>query len=265
MTEPAVGASTCASGSQVEGEHRHLDGERQEKGAEEPPGERSQPCGVSQEEGVVEGIRPGARRDDEIQPEDRHQHQERPEHRVDEELDRRVEPALAAPDPDDEVHRDQHHFPHHVEQEQVEGDEDADHPGGEHQEVGVERTLPLGDVAEAPQHRERHEERRQQHHEEGDAVESDVVGDAPAGDPGNARLELHPSRRDEAPPQRDRHGEFDQRRDERHVLRPPLGDEPQRRGGHDRPRQQNGQDEMVVHQRSARERTTTTPTTKTTA
>ena len=82
---------------------------------------------------------------------DGHQHEERAGHGVDEELDGGVEPVGASPDPDDEVHRDQHHLEEDVEDEQVEGDEDPDQPGqqGEHQ--GVERALlPLDLAASLP-------------------------------------------------------------------------------------------------------------------
>ena len=44
-----------------------------------------------------------------------------------------------APDPDDEVHRDEHHLPHHVEQEEVERHEHAEHAGREHEQQRVVR------------------------------------------------------------------------------------------------------------------------------
>ena len=46
-----------------------------------------------------------------------HQHQHRSGHRVQEELDRRVDAAVVAPDADQEIHRHQRDFPEHVEQE----------------------------------------------------------------------------------------------------------------------------------------------------
>jgi hypothetical protein len=39
-----------------------------------------------------------------------------------------IDASFPTPDADDEVHRDQHHFPHHVKQEEVARDEDADMP-----------------------------------------------------------------------------------------------------------------------------------------
>ena len=62
------------------------------------------------------------------------EHQQRADERVEDELDRRVDPVRAAPDPDDQVHRDEDDLPEDVEEEQVEGDEDADHPDLEDQE-----------------------------------------------------------------------------------------------------------------------------------
>ena len=60
--------------------------------------------------------------------------QHEPDQRVEEELDGGVLAARAAPDADQEVHRQEHHFPEDVEQEEVERDEDAHHAGLQQQE-----------------------------------------------------------------------------------------------------------------------------------
>src|SRR4030042_1447803 len=60
--------------------------------------------------------------------EDAGEHQRRAQRGEQEELDGGIPPPLAAPGPDDEVHRDQHHLPEDEEDEQVEGDEDAEAP-----------------------------------------------------------------------------------------------------------------------------------------
>ena len=65
------------------------------------------------------------------EPDDGDEHQHAARHRVEDELDRGVDAALVAPDPDEEIHRNQHRVPEDVEQEQVERDEDADHGGFE--------------------------------------------------------------------------------------------------------------------------------------
>ena len=51
------------------------------------------------------------------------QHEDAAGQRVEEELDGRVLVARAAPDADEEVHRQEHDLPEHVEEEEVERDE----------------------------------------------------------------------------------------------------------------------------------------------
>ena len=65
---------------------------------------------------------------------DREQHQHRAGERVEEELEGGIDPPLAAPDADDEEHRDQHALEEHVEQEEIERAEHADHQRLEHEE-----------------------------------------------------------------------------------------------------------------------------------
>ena len=48
-------------------------------------------------------------------------------------FDRGVHAAVVAPDPDEEVHRDEHRVPEHVEEEQIEREEHADHRALEQQ------------------------------------------------------------------------------------------------------------------------------------
>ncbi len=111
----------------VEREHRHFDREGQGEGREEPGSQGSQLWRVLQQVGVGERNRSGALGHLPYHDQDRHEHEERAEEGVDEELDGRVEPVLPAPDPDDEVHRDQHHFPEHVENEEIEREEYPEH------------------------------------------------------------------------------------------------------------------------------------------
>src|SRR5271166_6020334 len=85
ITEPAVGASTCASGSQVWTGHIGTLTAKDAKKAS-----HSQYC---------------------------QQHQHRAEQRVEEELERGIDAALPAPDADDQVHRDQHGLEEHIEQD----------------------------------------------------------------------------------------------------------------------------------------------------
>jgi hypothetical protein len=109
----------------VEREHRHLDGERhREREEQEALGLRREGA----EQRLVEIEAPRAVRlvgDDQ----DRDQHEQRAGHGEDEELHRGVDPALSAPDADQEIHRDQHRLPEHVEQEEIERREGAEHAG----------------------------------------------------------------------------------------------------------------------------------------
>ena len=135
----------------MERKHRHLHREREEEGAEEPhAGLRSEPHlrhdrvvgevrnhlhrAVDHHRGAIHQVwLPGG----EPQVDDGDEHQQRAEHRVDEELEARVDAALAAPDADDEIHRDEHDLPHHVEQEEIARQEDAEHSRGQHEEQRV--------------------------------------------------------------------------------------------------------------------------------
>ena len=62
------------------------------------------------------------------------QHQHTAEQRVEKELDGRILFARSAPNADQEIHRQQHHFPEHVEQEEIQRDENAQHARHEQQE-----------------------------------------------------------------------------------------------------------------------------------
>ena len=128
----------------VERHHRHLDRRTRARrrrrataaSSTRPPGRRAArscrgaPAGAARRAHEVEvQQRPRALLlvVQEVEHEDRHQHQQRADHREQEELDGGVDPARPAPDPDDEVHRDQHHLPEHVELEEVQRDEGAEH------------------------------------------------------------------------------------------------------------------------------------------
>jgi hypothetical protein len=65
----------------------------------------------------------------EIQRDDRNEHEYRSDHRVEDELDRRINPPLSSPYSDEEVHRNQHDFPKHIEEEEIERGENAEHAG----------------------------------------------------------------------------------------------------------------------------------------
>ncbi len=117
-------------------------------------------------------------------PEDGDQHQQAAGHGVEEELDRRVDPPLAAPDADQEVHRDQHDLPEDVEEEEVVGDQGAEHAGGEQQHGGAEERPVLLDPLPRAEDHDRQQEDAEHHQRHRDAVHRQVVLDAVARDPG---------------------------------------------------------------------------------
>ena len=121
------------------------------------------------------------------------EHEEAAGHRVEEELERRLDAVRAAPDPDHHVHRDEHQLPEDVEHEQVERDEGADHARLEEEE----REAPVLDaLVDAPEGRvggDRSAEQRQDDEPERDAVDRDVPVDAEALDPHHIVVEVERS------------------------------------------------------------------------
>ena len=106
-----------------------------------------------------------------------------PGHRVDDEHQRRPQPARAAPDADQEVERDQHRLPEDVEEEQVLGDEDADDRARQQQHQPVVGARPLAAGPERVADRGRQHDHRQPGEPEREAVEADVVGDVQVAEP----------------------------------------------------------------------------------
>ena len=57
------------------------------------------------------------------------EHQNRTEQSIKEKLNRRVFTTWTTPDTDQEIHRQKHHFPKHIEQEEIQRQKNSDHPG----------------------------------------------------------------------------------------------------------------------------------------
>ena len=113
----------------------------------------------------------GVRLDGEIKRENGDQHESAAEQRVEKELDRGVFAARPAPDADQEVHRQQHHFPENEEQEKIESAENAHHAGVEQEkqrEVAFDRLVD----AKGSEDAEKAQQRRQQHHGDAEAVDA---------------------------------------------------------------------------------------------
>ena len=112
----------------VDRPHRHLHRERGEEG-EPQPGLHRRPG-----TGCVEQRRDVGRAGLPVHRHDGEQHQHRAEQRVEEELEAGIDAPRAAPDADDQEHRDQAALEEDVEEDEVERAEDADHQRLEHQE-----------------------------------------------------------------------------------------------------------------------------------
>jgi hypothetical protein len=226
----------------VEREDGDLDGEGEEESEEESElfglGEGNL-AGFHLEEnrGQVKGA--GLR----IDVEDGDQHQHGAGHRIDEEFGGGVDAALAAPDADEEVHRDEDDFPEDVVEEEVERGEDADQAELEQKQIGVELFLPVNDGPLRDVGGDRDKEGRQDDKPEACAVDADVEADSGGidpgrvRDPGHAAGALHGGADEE---QRD--GEDEQREAEDEALGDGRGKN--QRGGEADQRQQeeNGED-----------------------
>ena len=148
----------------------------------------------------------------------RHQHQQRAEQRVEEELVGRVDPVLPAPDADDQEHRDQAALEEQVEEDDVERHEDADHQRLEDQE---HRHVFLDPALDAPARKDadREDQRGQDHERQRQPVDPELVGQA--ADPGALLHELEVRRVRpgvEAEQQDQRQEERDPGRQEREAL-----------------------------------------------
>ena len=118
----------------------------------------------------------------EVEHQDGDQHQHAADERVQEELDRGVFLPRPSPDADQEVHRQQHHFPEHVKQEEIESQKDTQHSRLENQKQDEVSLHLLGDTP-GGHHGQHRNEARQQHQRQADAVVSELVIDVPIRDP----------------------------------------------------------------------------------
>ena len=118
----------------VEREHRDLDREREGKRREQPKGPRAHVLGILYQMRVAERVNTRLASHDVVHHQDGDEHEQRAEEGVNEELDGGIHPARTTPCPDEEIHRDEHDFPEHIEQEHVERDKHAEHACGEQQQ-----------------------------------------------------------------------------------------------------------------------------------
>ena len=165
--------------------HRHLHGEGCEEGTEQEGlrrGGQGQLVPVGDLEGTTRLV---------VQEDQRDEHQQRAQQRVQEELERGIDAARTAPHTDDDVHRDQRGFEEHVEQQAVQRREHADRQAGQDQEGAVVLVRSVFDDLPAGQHHDDGDEGRQGHKPHRDAIDTQVVEDIEALDPGRLLDELH--------------------------------------------------------------------------
>ena len=158
----------------VEREHRHLDGEPEEEREEHPPLQVERHVQLL-ELRDVERVHARDAVVVEVERQNAEQHDDAADEGVQEELDRRVQPAVAAPDADEEVHRHEHHFPEQEEQQEVEADERAHHAGLQDEQEDVVLLQALGNRRPRRQDGDGAEERRQQHEQRAEAVDAEEV------------------------------------------------------------------------------------------
>jgi hypothetical protein len=187
--------SAAASGSQVwNGTSGALIAKAMKKPSEQPLLQLRVDLQV-RERGEVERAGAGEVLRGDVQPDERRQHEQAAEQRVQQELDRGVVATRAAVAPDEEVHRDEHRLEEHVEQEHVGGGEDADHRGLEHEDqrdVGLDGATGAVGVVPAGEEHDGHEARRERDQHQRDAVDTHREVDAERRDPvvGEPELEV---------------------------------------------------------------------------
>jgi hypothetical protein len=207
----------------VKREQRHLDRECEREREEEPELRAHRDLeGVEPQQ--VEGV--GAAGPLGVHPreaQDGDQHEHAASHRIEDELDGGVDAPVVAPDPDQEIHRDEHCVPEHVEEEQVERDEHTDHRGLEGQDEQRELLDLLRDRLPGRQQRDRRQEPREHDEQQADAVDPDKVVDPKRRDPRDALHHLKVGRRRvESRPEQQGQPEDRKRGDERHLPDDPI-------------------------------------------
>ena len=111
----------------------------------------------------------------EVKRQDSEQHQDGAGQRIEKELDGGIKLARPTPHANDEVHRNQHDFPEHVEEEEIERHENAEHPRLEQKEHGVVFLHALLDGCPRREDGEKTQHRGQHDQQKADAINAQVV------------------------------------------------------------------------------------------
>ena len=169
--------------------HGDLHGEAQEEGPEDPPLACAGEAGAQQlGNGECVGVEFGVVRG--VEGQDAQEHYDRADEGVHQELERRVDPPRPAPDGDDEVHGHQTEFPEDEEQQEIAGQEDAQHGGLEEQEVGVVLLQAGIDRIPARENGQEAQQSGEHNQEQTVAIDAEVVGGAEGRNPVGALEEL---------------------------------------------------------------------------
>src|SRR5713101_8018714 len=128
----------------------------------------------------------------EVDPRDREdgdQHREAAEDGVDQEFEGGVDPTALAPDPDQEVERNQHRLPEDIEEDEVERQKDAG-GGGLQEEQQQDELFESTGGRVGDDDRDQEEQGIQAEQEEAQAVDAEVIADPQRGNPLQRFLEL---------------------------------------------------------------------------
>src|SRR5215467_100658 len=123
----------------MQGDHRQLHGERDDKSEQDPkfnPGRQLRAKQIP----ILECVHACRLMMHEVECKDGDQHQQSAELREEQELNGGVNPSLVTPDRDQEIHGDQHQLPRKIKQEQVEGEKHACDSRQHPHEIEVEKT-----------------------------------------------------------------------------------------------------------------------------
>ena len=126
---------------------------------------------------------PGVLLVNDAQRDDAHQHEQAAHGGVEHKLDSGVDAARAAPTADQEIGRDEHHFPEDIEQKQIRREEDAQHACLQQQH---QRHIFFGAAGDAPERRanaRRWSSVWSAGRKDADAIDADAVADAEVGNP----------------------------------------------------------------------------------
>ncbi len=188
---------------------------------------------------------------DPVEPQNRHEHQDRAEHRIQHELQRGINAAAVSPDADQEIHRDQHHFPEQKEQEQIERNENADHSGLKDQKANKEAFYALVDRFPRCQDRNRRKQRGQQNEKQAESVNAQVIVDRGLRNPGAEFFPLIAGGvRVKSTKEQQRKSEFDDRRGHGQPANPEMvviAQQQKRKRSRDGQKRQNRKQVSLLH------------------